>query len=115
MLITLPDQSPFAFAGLYETWHGKQNPDETCRSCTIITREAAGAIKNIHHRMPVISRPEIYTPWLDTENQETKSLCEILNTKTITDLIFHPVSKQVNPVRNNNPSNLKPVQTEFEF
>jgi putative SOS response-associated peptidase YedK len=56
----------------------------------VITREAAGAIKNIHHRMPVILSPEIYSQWLDTENQDTKSLGEILNTKAITNLIFSP-------------------------
>jgi hypothetical protein len=33
----------------------------------------------------------------------------------LTELVFHPVDKAVNSVRKNDPSNIKPVQTEFEF
>jgi putative SOS response-associated peptidase YedK len=53
VFITTPDASPFAFAGLWEIWHDKQNQDTTYRSCTIITREAVGAVRELHHRMPM--------------------------------------------------------------
>jgi hypothetical protein len=33
----------------------------------------------------------------------------------LTGLVFHPVDKAVNSVRKNDPSNIKHVQTEFEF
>ena len=115
MFITLPDQAPFAFAGLWETWHDKQDPDELYRCCTIITREAAGTVKELHHRMPVILEPDAYGKWLDPGNRNTDSLSEILHSRSVTDLIFYPVTKQVNAVRNNAPSNIKPIQTEFEF
>jgi putative SOS response-associated peptidase YedK len=115
MFITHPDQAPFAFAGLWETWHDKQNPDEPYRSCTIITREAAGVVKELHHRMPVILEPDAYSKWLDPGNRDTDSLSKILHNSSVTDLIFYPVTKQVNAVRNNAPSNIKPIQTEFEF
>ena len=110
MFITLPDQAPFAFAGLWETWHDKQNPDELYRSCTIITREAAGAVKELHHRMPVILEQDIFEKWLDPENRDTDLLGEILHIRSMTDLIFYSVTKQVNTVRNNDPSNIKPIQ-----
>lgn len=115
MFITLPDESPFAFAGLWEIWHDKQSPDSDYRSCTIITRDAEGAVKDLHHRMPVILHPDGYESWLDPDNSDRDSLNNILQTKAVTDLIYHPVTKQVNLVRNNDPSNLKPIQTEFEF
>ena len=115
VFITTPDASPFAFAGLWEIWHDKQNQDTTYRSCTIITREAVGAVRELHHRMPVIMHPDAYVPWLDIDNRDPDALSSILQTNALTDLVFHPVDKQVNSVRNNDPSNIKPVQTEFEF
>ena len=84
MFITLSDKSPFVFAGLWENWHDKQNPNENYRSCTIITREAVGAIKALHHRMPVILHPEVYEPWLDPENHDQDALRMLIQTKAFT-------------------------------
>jgi len=114
VFITLPEKIPFAFAGLWETWHDKKRQD-TYRSCTIITREASGTIRKIHHRMPVILKPDTYNPWLDTENKETDDLSRILREQSVTELVFQQVGKQVNSVKNNDPSNLQPIQTEFDF
>ena len=115
VFITTPDGSPFAFAGLWEIWHDKLNQDAAYRSCTIITREAVGTVKKLHHRMPVIIHPDAYIPWLDIDNRDPEALSAILQANVLTDLVFHPVDKQVNSVRNNDPSNIKPAQTEFEF
>jgi putative SOS response-associated peptidase YedK len=46
-----PDQRPFAFAGLWETWRGGESPLETC---TIITTSANRTMEPLHNRMPVI-------------------------------------------------------------
>jgi putative SOS response-associated peptidase YedK len=115
VFITRPDQSPFAFAGLWEIWQDRQKQNAAYRSCTIITREAVGAMKEIHHRMPVIVDPGAYGVWLDSENQDSDGLQGLLQAHAVTDLVFHPVSKQVNSVRTNDPSNIKPIQTEFDF
>jgi putative SOS response-associated peptidase YedK len=115
MFITLPDQAPFAFAGLWETWHDKESPDAPYRSCTIITRDAAGAIKELHHRMPVILDPSVYGSWLDPDHRDPEALNAILQTRSLADLVFHPVTQQVNSVRNNDPSNIEPVQPESKI
>lgn len=115
MFITLPDRSPLAFAGLWETWHDRQNPDDAYRSCTIITRDAAGAIRELHHRMPVILEPDAYEPWLDPGNHDPEALSGLLQSRSRTELVFHPVSTQINSAHVNDPSNIKPVQTEFDF
>lgn len=112
--ITLPEKLPFAFAGLWEIWHDKQK-QEAYRSCTIITRESVGKMRKIHHRMPVILQPDAFNPWLALENTNTDELNRMLLDKSITELVFHSVGKQVNSVKNNDPSNLQPVQTEFDF
>jgi putative SOS response-associated peptidase YedK len=107
--ITLPDEKPFAFAGLWETWWDKENQGDSYRSCTIITREASPCLKDIHHRMPAVLPPDTYEAWLDSDNQDTKALQEILSDKTVTEFKIMPVSNQVNSVRVNEPSNIAPI------
>lgn len=61
---SLPDDQPFAFAGLWESWH-----DDEIVSCTLLTTEPNEEVKGVgHHRMPVILRTEAeYARWLDPE------------------------------------------------
>jgi putative SOS response-associated peptidase YedK len=73
MLITLPESKPFAFAGLWETWNKKDDQDTIYKSCTIITTEASDSVREIHHRMPAILKPEMYESWLDPLNQNINS------------------------------------------
>lgn len=115
VFITRPDTQPFAFAGLWEVWQDKQNPDRTYPSCTIITRAAEGPMQKIHHRMPVILPPEAYASWLDPNHQNAPKLQQLLTDSALTDLVWHPVSKLVNAARNNSAANLEPVQLEFDF
>jgi putative SOS response-associated peptidase YedK len=52
--ITRADGAPFAFAGLWASWHGDDAPQDGLRSCTIITTQANPKIADIHDRMPVM-------------------------------------------------------------
>lgn len=108
--ITVAGDRPIAFAGLWEMWRSTdpQTEQQDYRSCTIITTEASKSVQDIHHRMPVILYPGVYEKWLDPENQNVQDLESILQTDCITQLESHPVSKQVNRVQNNMPSNIKP-------
>lgn len=107
MFLTLPNGHPFAFAGLWETWDNKGKEETPHRSCTILTREASESVRPIHHRMPVILRPEAFELWLDKNNQDIRQLQEIIQTQIYTELVSTPVSKQVNSVRNNRPENIQ--------
>ncbi len=108
--ITVPADQPMAFAGLWEIWksRGTAVAQSGYRSCTIITTEASESVRDIHHRMPVILQPKAYAKWLDPENQDAHDLEAILQTKHISELKRYPVSKQVNRVQNNSPSNIEP-------
>ena len=108
LFITLPDKKPFAFAGLWETW-GKKDQHSLYRSCTIITTEAGEAMRDIHHRMPVILKLEAYEFWLNPENQDVAELKNVLEKALLTDLVSYPVSKQVNSTRNNDASCIDPT------
>ena len=110
MFIALPDKKPFAFAGLWETWNDKDAPDSIYKSCTIITTQASDSMRDIHHRMPVILKPEIYETWLDPENQNVTELNEILKNEIITELTSYPVPREVNSTRHNDPSCIEPIK-----
>ncbi len=65
--IAMPNDAPFAFAGVWESWNGANN--ETIESCAVITTEASEQLAAIHHRMPVILEPTHYREWLTAPRQ----------------------------------------------
>lgn len=109
MFITLPDGSPFAFAGLWEIWDNRGQEQTPYRSCTILTREASESVMPIHNRMPVILKPDAFHPWLNPGNQDVKALQEIILHQVYTELTGIPVSKLVNSVKNNGPDNIQSI------
>jgi len=100
VFITLPDGEPLGFAGLWEIWDDKGKAEEPLYTCTIITTEASSVMKDIHHRMPVILKPEAFKEWIKADTP-LETLKEIISTHTHKDLVFRPVSKAVNSVQNN--------------
>ena len=61
--IRLQNESPMAFAGLWEEWLSPEG--ETRRTCAIMTIAANSLMQEIHHRMPVILTPSSGAIWLD--------------------------------------------------
>ena len=114
--LSLPDEKPFAFAGLWDVWVDKANDNRTYASCTILTKAASASVRAIHHRMPVILKPGIYNKWLDPAYQDIEGLNQIIENSIINELATRPVSKQVNSSRFNDPTNIKPLtQVELNF
>jgi putative SOS response-associated peptidase YedK len=109
MYITLPDRKPFAFAGLWEVWNSKGPEATVYRSCTILTTRASESIQNIHHRMPVVLKTEVYDLWLEPTNQNITELKQLLKDSIHREFISYPVSKQVNSTRKNDPSCVEPA------
>ena len=72
-------------------------------------------MQRIHHRMPVILKPQAFGDWLDPENEDTELAKSLLDNAAVTDLVFRPVARQINSSRHNDASNIKPVQIEFDF
>ena len=106
---TLPDGSPFGFAGLWEEWKGGDASSGAYRSCAVITTEASESVRAIHHRMPVILRPEMHASWLAATAQNTDHLQHILAEGFFRQLAHHPVSRKVDSTRNNEPACIDPV------
>jgi putative SOS response-associated peptidase YedK len=104
--IKMQDDSPFAFAGLWETW---DKYGEEVRSGTIITTDANDLMTEIHHRMPVILHPENYEAWLDPGFDEKEALTSLLKPYPADAMEAYPVSRRVNKPSNNEPSVLEPA------
>ena len=61
--ISMKDDSPFVFAGLWEGWKDPAN-DQWLHTCTIITGEPNEFVRTIDTRMPVILPDEHHESWL---------------------------------------------------
>jgi putative SOS response-associated peptidase YedK len=108
--ITPPTGGPMAFAGIWETWHRKGgSPDETLRSCAIITTAASPAIADIHDRMPVILKPEAYQPWLQGDEYSPDQLKKILQNHIVNEFNRHPVTPRVNSSRYDAADGITPL------
>ncbi len=103
--VKMRDDSPFAFAGLWETWKN----GEEIRSCAIITTEANDLMGEIHHRMPVILPPENYGAWLDPDFDEKEALTALLKPYPSDEMEAYAVSRRVNKPANNDPNVVEPA------
>ncbi len=115
------DHTPFAFAGLWETWTPPQAPPDTALwwTTSIITTDANERTKNIHHRMPVILAPSDYDTWLNPQTNDLDYLHRLLVTPNglnqMDEFTITPVSTRVNRVKNDDPECIQPAPTQQEL
>ena len=112
--ITREDGAPFAFAGLWASWRPRGQDDvEPLRSCAIVTTAAAGPVRELHDRMPVILDPAEESAWLDPSTP-----AEDLHALLAPDgprLQTCPVSRNVNDARHDAPDCLDPPEQASLF
>ena len=109
MFISRLDGEPLAVAGLWTAW--KDPADEDGRflhSATIITTAANETMLPVHDRMPVLVPESKWAEWLDPANDGIDELATIFDQPDPHVLGMHPVSTEVNNVRNNGPELLEP-------
>lgn len=104
-----PDEKPYAFAGLWELWRGPDGDQEPLRSLTIVTTTANGPLGEVHDRMPVVLPEGTWDTWLDRENEDLDLLGRLLVPAAPALIAMHPISTQVNSVRNDGPQLIEPV------
>ncbi len=109
--ITRADREPFAFAGLWSTWHGPG--DEVLRTCSIVTTAANDAIGVLHDRMPVILPAAAEEAWLDPATPEGL-LRELFTGLPASETALREVSRKVNDARHDAPDCLDPPEPEAE-
>lgn len=112
-LIKRYDEKMVFFAGLYSKWINDNG--ESIYSTAIITREAVGAIAELHHRTPVILDEVNAKKWLDVSLKDEVRLLNILYTSTNIDLSTMKVSGYVNNVKNDSSECIKEFTEDTLF
>jgi len=92
------DGLPLTFAGLWERWK------DGMLSCTILTCEACGGIRDLHARMPVMLGPDGFEPWLSGEDP-------IIDPNLDDEIKVTPVSPKMNSPRYNEPDCIEALVT----
>ncbi|MFW9816223.1 MAG: SOS response-associated peptidase [Candidatus Thorarchaeota archaeon] len=110
--VRLKNREPFAFAGLYEYWN-KTKSGKSLQTCTIITTSPNRLMKSIHHRMPVILRPEFEDKWLNPE-AKAEELEAMLQPYPAEEMEAFEISKYVNNPRNQGPECIQPVDETIQ-
>ena len=95
-----PHGELYAFAGLWEVWRGPDKDQQPLRSCTIITTSPNDEMAKIHDRMPVILPSSAWDTWLDRDIDDLEVLGKLLVPAAPSVIAMHPVSTEVNSVRN---------------
>jgi putative SOS response-associated peptidase YedK len=91
--IRLKDGKPFGFAGIFTRAADGE------LTCAIITCVPNALMASVHHRMPVILRPEDEEPWLDPELADPAALASMLRPYPAEEMEVFPVSDAVNSSR----------------
>jgi len=99
LYITLKEEGPFAFAGLWEFWVDPGSGGELV-TCTIITTTPNDFMRPIHNRMPVILPRSEYDRWLDPAQEDPAALLPLLRPYPDDLMTAWPVSKRVNSPAN---------------
>lgn len=82
--------------------------EPSTQSATVVTTEAQGALREIHNRQPVYLDESEIMDWLNPK-AGTGDLIALTQVQPFT-LKAHPVSTEVNSVRNNSEELIKPIK-----
>ena len=105
--ITPSDGGIVVFGGLMETWCGKEG-SEVDTGC-ILTTQSNKQIGNIHHRMPVVIKPQDFEEWLDCKTREPRDVAHLMNAVEDGFFTATPVGDAVNKVANSGPEIQNPL------
>ena len=98
---TLDDQMIVLMAGIYEQW---KSDDGLLSTFTLLTRDASPDIEHIHNRMPVLITPNEGTSWMERS----------LLSPTPSNILVHPVGREVNKTTAQGPQLIQRIRTLFD-
>lgn len=98
------DESPLAFAGLWET---RKDSDVRTFTFSILTTAARGELAAIHDRQPVMLRADVRDAWMDVDASVDELMAVIASPTP--GMATRPVGKAVGNIRNDDPSLVNPA------
>jgi putative SOS response-associated peptidase YedK len=103
-----PTEGMLAFAGIYSWWRNPakaaDDPTRWVLTCSLLTKESAPELSQIHNRNPVMLSEENLSAWLAPDYQTTAEVLAALSEESdevAAALEFYPVSSAVGSVQNN--------------
>nr|MBN1228825.1 SOS response-associated peptidase [Anaerolineae bacterium] len=106
----LQSGAPFAFGGLWETWHSPLG--DLVRSCTIITTRPNALVADYHDRMPFILPEQAINDWLDPAERPPDQLDHLIGPYPADQMEAYAVSLLVNNPENDFEECIQPVQED---
>lgn len=111
-----PPEGMIGFAGIYWWWRDPQkaptDPSRWLLTCSILTKDSAPNLAEIHDRNPVMLSPDSLAAWMAPDFETTSELLSALSRESdmvAQELDFFEVSKAVGSVRNNSPELILPI------
>ncbi len=108
--IAMKDGSPYAFAGVWDSWRDPATR-ERIETFAIITTDANPLIEPMHDRMPVILAPRDYDRWLKPGDPAQPPL-DLLRAYPAEQMTTWKVDRQVGNVRNDREECIAPLVEE---
>jgi putative SOS response-associated peptidase YedK len=109
--ITMADDSPMAFAGLYSQWAGP-NGEEMDTAC-IVTVEPNLEISSIYDRMPaILSTRQQVDHWLNTAAVEPRDAVQLTMPLPPGALKYHPIGKAIGRTDSEGEDLIRPLTPE---
>ncbi|MGW0037617.1 SOS response-associated peptidase [Gordonia sp. NPDC003376] len=107
------DGTRLFMAGLWSVWHDRTDPAAApLLSCSILTTDAVGHLREVHDRMPLIMPFANWDAWLDPDHRAPSELLAPPSGEIAEAIDIREVPPLVNRVANNGPDLLTPVDTE---
>ncbi len=109
------DGTRLFMAGLWSVWHPKTDPESSEKaarpllSCSILTTDAVGELRDVHDRMPLIMPYEHWDAWLDPDGRAPDELFAPPAESLVDAIAIREVAPLVNRVANNGPELLNPL------
>ena len=100
--------STLALAGVWQDWISPEAPDETVRTCALVTVGANETMSQVHHRMQVVVAPENRGLWLGEEGHGAAPLMRAAPEDALS---FYRVDPAVNSNRASGPELMEPLAT----
>jgi putative SOS response-associated peptidase YedK len=98
----MADGSPFAFAGLWDSWRPTEK-SAPLLTCALLTVRANEVVKPIHNRMPAILRPEHYAAWIDRANDDPAAVLPLVRPYAAEEMAAVAVGPFVNDAKHDGP------------